>query len=186
MLDVDDHMELHRRAVELGTHPSKLVSRYIQEGLANDAEQSNDGKAKLYAVMHVVRQNECIQSQLKRYAWECLRRGDESGLETLTSLCEDTGFAVEEILEQARHHDGPPRVVYNGRDKVSEAINLLQSLGEKSSEYPSVDVYALGEQHSLGESVMKEAKRQMGIVSERQSKYWVWRWPETVNARVVA
>ena len=183
MLPSEVHRELCRQATRVGIHPSELVGRYVAQGLEQDAEiaKKPDYETKIYRAVQRAQRGDRLRGQLKRIAWQYLRNRDEEEYDLLVSLCEEGGFEVEELLDQAGTYDQAPATLTGSGRGLEGAIAFLQKLGEEGDEYPVSAVLARGAEQGLPAHILGDAKRRLGITSVRGPKSWAWVWAKQAD-----
>ena len=177
-MDVSLHRELTRNAARVGLHPSAMAVEYIRRGCVRDAEEERKGQpsfdARLFLVGEHAKKREAQQTELQRYAYQCLRDGDEEGLGYFRSLCEEGGFSADEILSDIQEWGAPSR---EKTTKISIVEQFLRELLKPREFLSQSDVMAAGSSMGYSEYLLNKAKRNIGAMSTRKSSNWVWYLP---------
>lgn len=180
-LDEDAHRALCRLATQMGTHPSKLIEQFVVDGLAATAEQEEFVASidlQVFAGVYEVRRRARIRSQLVQIAFEHQQNPTEETADLLKSLCELASIPVEEIVRESEDATLVPLAQDNGTG-VNSAMRWLRQVVEAGNEYPVVFIMQLAKEVGFSESIVKSAKQNLGIISKRRSKGWMWMVPGT-------
>jgi antitoxin component of RelBE/YafQ-DinJ toxin-antitoxin module len=173
-LDEDTHRTLLKVATELGVHPTKLIEKYITDGLTNEALTMDlfaPPELRVYAALQEVRKRSRIRSQLGQIAFEHQNNPSEESADILQNVCDISGVTVEDVVS----HDlsSVPLIQDNGNG-VSSCVRWLQKYCIPNREFPVPVVLEQGKSFGFSEAVIRSAKAQLGIISKRASKTWVW------------
>jgi len=176
-LEPGTHRQLQDLASLLGIRISEAGGMCVEQDLVRRARLDPGSlESRLFLGVQKAKRRQEIRMQLRRIAWQSLQEEDEEAMDNLASLCNEAGIPTSMVVDEARQHDTPPMVYDNS--KLAEAIEFLHELGHAVRELPTTEVYSTGAERDLSSSILKEAKKSLGIVSQRRPKNWVWVWPE--------
>jgi len=177
-LEPGTHRQLQDLASSRGIRISEAGGMCVERDLALRAQLDPGSlEARLFLGVQKAKRRQEIRIQLRRIAWQNLQEGDEEAMDNLALLCDEAGVSTEAVIDEARQHNAPP-MVYDG-GKLAEAIEFLHEIGQAARELPTTEVMGTGADRGLSSFVLKQAKKEIGIISKRRPKNWVWVWPET-------
>lgn len=173
-ITVDSFDQLYELASDRGMKTSELAADLIEEGLAREAEGHKTPEARAFALAYRARKDEQLTQHLERIAWFAVHKSDESLVDQLEVLCEETGRSVMELMEKAETMDAPPILV--GRDTTGRnaAMRWLQDRFNEHKTWPVPEIRDLASRAGFSDSTLSRAKRELGIASQREAAYWTW------------
>jgi hypothetical protein len=177
-LEPGTHRQLQDLASSLGIRISEAGGMCVERDLTRRAQLDPGSlETRLFLGVQEAKRRQEIRVQLRRIAWQNLQEEDEEAMDALALLCDEAGVPAGVIIEEARRHDTPP-MVYDG-SKLAEAVEFLHEIGRAVKELPTTEVMSTGADRNLSSSILKQAKKSLGITSERRPLHWAWVWPET-------
>lgn len=179
-LEPGTHRQLQDLASSLGIRISEAGGMCVERDLVRRAQLDPASlESRLFLGVQKAKRRQEIRMQLRRIAWQNLQEEDEEAMDNLALLCDEAGIPTSVVIDEARQHDVPPMVYDNS--KLAEAIEFLHEIGRAVRELPTTEVMSTGAERDLSSSILKEAKKSLGITSKRRPKNWVWIWPETTR-----
>lgn len=194
-LPKDVHYSLNVLASQMGKHLTDLAAELVEGGLLEQiAFQNGMGDhapelalAQAYIKM---RRQEQARFQLVSLMINVIQAPtDDRQLDELVKLCEENGFHIDEIRQQAQDMT---RVQTSGIFSLGEndtqtdrAINFLSALFKETNSIPTREIEAKALQLNISPAVLKLAKRHLSLVSVRKGSTWHWELPFLVAPRSV-
>ena len=176
-LEPGTHRQLQDLASSLGIRISEAGGMCVEGDLARRVRlDPKTLDARLFLGVQEAKRRQEIRAQLRRIAWQNLQEEDEEAMDNLALLCDEAGVSTEVVINEARQHSTPPMVYDSG--KLAEAIEFLHEIGQATRELPTTEVMDTGADRGLSSFILKQAKKEIGIISKRHPKNWVWVWPE--------
>jgi len=176
-LEPGTHRQLQDLASSLGIRISEAGGMCVEQDLVRRARLDPGSlESRLFLGVQKAKRRQEIRMQLRRIAWQSLQEEDEEAMDSLALLCDEVGIPTDMIIDEARQHDATP-MVYDS-SKLSEAIEFLHEIGHTVRELPTTEVYSTGADRDLSSSILKQAKKSLGITSKRRPMHWAWVWPE--------
>lgn len=174
-LSEEDHIALAYQASELGKRVADLAADYVEQILVDTARMSDDVQMKVYAATAIARRRDILRTQLEYIALSALRDEDEDAMRSLQSLCQETGFAVEEIVESASRFGSTSAGTGGARlDEIQMFLYRLLSAGP----IPATAAKEAASQQGYSEGLTNKAKRRLGVKSYRRPSgsgiEWMW------------
>lgn len=194
-LPKDVHHSLNIVASKMGKHITDLAAELIEGGLLEQiAFQNGTGEyspelalAEAYIKM---RKQEQARFQLVSLMINVIQSPtDDRQLDELVRLCEENGFHIDEIRQQAQDMTRVQTSgIFNLGDndtQTDRAINFLSALFKETNSIPTRDIEAKAAQLNISPAVLKLAKRHLSLVSVRKGAIWYWELPFLVAPRSV-
>jgi len=183
-IDEPTHTALLKMCTLEGKHPTAMVELAIEECIVNFArERLKEGKeiddkilVTMLSLENRARENQV--AQLKQLAYSHLRWSSEESAERLSSACEASGIAVEDLMEEINSNPHVKELVIENGQSLSSAELFLMENMSPGKLYPMKELISMGERSGFKEWTLKAAKGKLGIESRRESKMWVWVIPK--------
>ena len=176
----DTYSALVMTATELGIHPSKLIGQYIITSLQEEVKINGDHlpiEVHVWAANEEVKRETRLRSQLISIAYQHREHPTEESSDILNTLCIMAGVGIQEILDEAEDSRVVP-LMQDGGTLLSEVMEWLGRELKPGYEIPVKTIFAKGEDLGYSQSILKQAKAELGITSKRKEKYWTWQWEE--------
>jgi hypothetical protein len=176
----DTYRALVMTATELGVHPSKLIGQYIISKLQEEVEVNGEHlpiDVHIWAVAEESKRNQRMRSQLVSIAYQHTQDPTEESSDMLNTLCIMAGVEIQQILDEAQDSRVVP-LIQDGGTKQAEAMEWLGELLKSGGGQPAKAIFAKGEELGYSQSLLKQAKSALGIISKRKPDCWVWEWED--------
>ena len=174
----DTYRSLVMTATELGVHPSKLIAQYINTSLQEEVKINGDHlpvEVHIWAVNEETRRKERMHSMLVGIAYRHTQDPTEESSDMLNTLCIMAGVEMQQVLDDAQDSRIVP-LVQDGGTKLAEAMEWIGEELKLGNEIAAKSIFEQGEKLGYSHSLLKQAKSQLGIISKRKPKGWVWLW----------
>lgn len=175
-LDEDVYAALMRYATFTGKHPSRLLEEWViaaLEAAETDVFLAVPIEVKVFNTLQKQRATSRLRSQLVQIAMEHSESPSEESADRLQELCKEAGVSMEAILKESMDSTLVP--LRDDDSSVAKAIAWLVKTLAEGQEYPVSELMELASKDGLSATQLKDAKRQLGIVSARKSHQWIWR-----------
>ena len=180
--EIPDHTyrALVLASTELGVHPSKLIGQYINTGLKEEVGVNGDVlpvEVHIWAVNEETKRKERMHAMLVGIAYRHIQDPTEESSDMLNTLCIMAGVSIQGILDDAQDSRIVP-LLQDGGTKLDEATEWIGQLLKLGHEIAAKSIFEQGEKLGYSQSLLKQAKGQLGIISKRKPKGWVWVWEQ--------
>ena len=176
----DTYRALVMTATELGVHPSKLIGQYINASLQEEVKINGEHlpiDVHIWAVSEEAKRSQRMRSQLISIAYHHTQDPTEESSDMLNTLCIMAGVEMQQILDDAQDSRIVP-LLQDGGTKHAEAMEWLGEVLKREGGLPAKEIFAKGEELGYSQSLLKQAKSSLGVISKRKPDCWVWEWEE--------
>ncbi len=176
----DTYSALVMAATELGIHPSKLIGQYIITSLQEEIKINGDHlpiEVHVWAASEEVKRETRLRSQLISIAYQHKEHPTEESSDILNTLCIMAGVGIQEIMEEAEDSRVVP-LMQDGGTLLAEVMEWLGGQLKTGYAIPAKTIFEKGEDLGYSQSILKQAKSSLGIISKRKEKHWTWQWEE--------
>jgi len=171
-----------RRAAKLGIHPTDLASEWVVERLTQElVEEKYEGLLpadKMFIINARHEERVAMNAQLKRLAFTALNSPAEEDHELFMAACEAMNVSPHDISREVSNYREAPGSGSGKLTVVAKAMEWLAMLVPIGSEKSAQDILAAGDEAGYSKNILENAKRKLGMTSERRSNNWVWMWPD--------
>ena len=175
---------LYRCASRKGIHPADLCAEWVLEelqiALEDEGMEPLGDVDQMYLITQRHEDRVGMHMQLKRLAYTAARSTAEEDMILFQQACEVMKADPKEIMREVGYYRELPPVDIEGVG-VPAAMNWLTSLIPMGNQIPTNDVLSVGSDAGFSEGTLRTAKKKLGMISERQSSEWVWKWPESMT-----
>lgn len=180
---------LIRMSTFQGRHPTSLIEEYVSRGLAQDVEMFAAEAHEIPADLQVFRSLQAVKAQantymmLKQIASALLTSPDERLAEQLHTLCDCSAVSFEGLMKEVQTSSLNVRSAISFDDDKSLAHTkaFLMDVFKSEMELRANDVYDMADKRGFTKASVREAKQELGIMSLRRSKGWVWVMPSFLS-----
>ena len=95
----------------------------------------------------------------------------------MNTLCLMAGVGIQEIMEEAEDSRIVP-LMQDGGTLLDEVIEWLGNQLKSGDEIPAKAIFEKGIDLGYSQSILKQAKAELGITSKRKERHWTWQWEE--------
>lgn len=188
-LSDDVYYALIKMATYSGRHPTNLIEEYVQRGLIMDAEMHLTEDSNLPVELKVFKHLQEIKLQannymmLKQIASSLLSCPDEMKAEHLHALCDLSGVSFETVMKEVQETSLSVKSAMSFEDdnSVAQAKTFLMDIFKDVVELKANDIYDMGSERGFTKASLRDAKTELGVMSVRRSKSWVWQMPYSMK-----
>lgn len=184
-LSDEDYYTLIKMATYRGQHPTTLIEEYVNRGLTLDVEQYASETSDLSAELQVfhalqnVKSKTNVHMMLKQIASSLLEQPDEILAEELHTLCDIARVSFEAVMTEVQSASLNVRsaISFDDDSSIAHVKTFLLDIFKNEVELKANDVVEMGEAKGYSRATIREAKQDLGIMSIRRAKSWVWVLP---------
>ena len=185
--DVDDveFTNFQRAAAKQGKHPVDLLYEWFIEKLQDHLEREQvesvtppDARTKMFLLGLQHSERVRNRAQLKKFACTARDTKKDEDMQIFIEACEAMKVDPEDILDEVVGYDNYSAPVDS--TTLASAIEWLASFIPPGEARASTEIERAGKEMGYSKSILKKAKREIGLSSRRESTHWVWEWPENV------
>jgi hypothetical protein len=158
-----------------GMHPNIFAALLVVRGLKDWAADKESMESRLYTLAQTVLEKRETHRLLLTIAKALSDVNEDIQYEEFSLLCEQAGYAPDEILrEVATDRGASALVMFKKSNKVTDAIQFLLDTMQPGKEYTVSELEHLAEKDGLTKRHLDGAKKALGIISVRNSTNWAW------------
>lgn len=184
--DTSTFQALLRISTTLGTHPSDLGARFIEQGIAQAIKSANnplleqdDPELRIWRVFYETRKKSQTRSQLRQIARYIISSGqDEAAMDEFSDLCEGVGVTPQEIYQEAQNEEQiSGGFIELDTGPINDARSFLMEILGSGKEIPTVQLQFMANKRHISQSALKAARQQLKVVSSNAGGHWTVRLP---------